>query len=127
MAARPVAAHAELVSADPPVNGSVAEAPRLVRLTFSEAVDPDLASVRLLDVHQQPVEGVGQPVVSPNGLMVAVGVGALQPGVYTVEYEVVSLDDGHDTSGSYAFLFDPTSAAPPPADSSSSVSRGWTA
>lgn len=124
MAARPVAAHAELVSADPPVNGSVAEAPRLVRLTFSEAVDPDLASVRLLDVHQQPVEGVGQPVVSPNGLMVAVGVGALQPGVYTVEYEVVSLDDGHDTSGSYAFLFDPTSAAPPPADSSSSVSRG---
>jgi len=122
LAAEPVAAHAELVSADPPIDGSVAEAPALIRLTFSEPVDPDHVGVQVSDARGQPLVGLGSPLVSPNGLIVAVEVSGLEPGVFTVNYEVVSVDDGHDTTGSYAFLFDPTGAAPPPADSSSSAS-----
>lgn len=125
----PVSAHAELVSAVPGVNGSVAEAPDRLVLTFSERLDPDRVTVEVLDVLGRPIGGVGAPSVHADGRTVEVRVTALAAGVFTVAYEAVSLVDGHATRGTYAFLVDPTGAAPPPADSARSTSPSvdaWT-
>ena len=113
----PASAHAELASADPVPNGSVVEVPPGLRLTFSEPVDPATVSIALLDIRQQRVPGVTAPAVSTDGLTVTAQLPDLEPGVFTVAYQVVSRVDGHATAGSYAFLIDPTGSGPPPADS----------
>ena len=113
----PAHAHADLVSADPVPNGSVVESPPRLRLTFSEAVDPATVSIVVLDTQQQPVAGVGPGEVSGDGLTVTAGLPELEPGVFTVSYQVVSRIDGHANAGIYAFLLDPTGSGAPPADS----------
>ncbi|HEY6608982.1 MAG TPA: copper resistance protein CopC [Candidatus Limnocylindria bacterium] len=119
----PVRAHADLVSADPAPNGSVVEAPDVLRLTFSEPIDPDTVEIEVLDVHQRPVPGVGEARVTRERQLTAeVALPDLEPGVFTIVYEVLSRIDGHATAGSFAFLVDPTGAAPPPADSAQEAS-----
>jgi copper transport protein len=91
----------------------LAQAPKVVTIVFSEAPDPRLSSIQVLDssggTHQvgrtTPVPG------QPNSLQV--GVGRLSPGVYTVNWRTVSSVDGHLASGSFAFGFKvaPTGAA----------------
>jgi copper transport protein len=115
-------AHSELASASPAPNGSVVAAPVAVTITFTEAVEPASASIELLDSQGRIVPGVGGIVVSPDGRTAGVSLPDLGPGVYTVSYRVVSTVDGHATDGSYAFLVDPTGAAPPPADSAEATS-----
>jgi putative copper export protein/mono/diheme cytochrome c family protein len=46
----------------------------------------------------------------------------LGPGVYTVNYQVASADDGHVTSGIFAFLVDPSGTQAPPITPTSSTS-----
>ena len=113
----PAAAHAELTVAEPAPNGSVVSAPERLSLTFSEPIDPDTASVELLDTQQRALSGLGPVIASPDGRTVERSLPELGPGVFTVSYQVVSTVDGHATAGIHAFLVDPTGAAPPPADS----------
>lgn len=120
--AGPAHAHAELVSAEPAINGSVTDAPERIILVFSEALDPDRVRIELLDVLGRQVTGLGTPAVDADNRTVTVPIADLATGVFTVSYEVVSLVDGHATRGTYAFLIDPTGAAPPPADSAESSS-----
>jgi copper transport protein len=109
-----VAAHAELVSSSPAANAVLASAPDRVELTFSEPIDPATAFVDLLDPSGRAVEGVGDVGVSEDGRTAAVALPALDPGVYTVSYQVVSAVDGHATTGILAFLVDPAGTEPPP-------------
>ncbi|HEX2194777.1 MAG TPA: copper resistance protein CopC [Candidatus Limnocylindria bacterium] len=115
-----VAAHAELVSSDPAANSTLPAAPERVRLTFTEAVDPSSASVRLLDARQAEVAGLGEVRTDGAGTTVSVDLPELEPGVYTVAYQVTSAVDGHVTSGILAFLVDPTGTQPAPGVSSES-------
>lgn len=117
----PVAGHAELAEADPAPNASVPEAPPALRLRFTEAVDPATVAIVLVDARQQPVAGVGVPTVDGVGTGVEASVPALEPGVYTVSYQVVSAVDGHATAGSYAFLVDPSGSQAPPTGSPEST------
>lgn len=122
LVAGPVSAHAEIVSADPAPNAGLVEGPSSLSITFSEPIDPATARIELLDAQQIAVEGVGEAVVSRNGSTVTVALPALEPNIYTVRWQVVSTSDGHSTAGFYAFLVDPTGAAPPPTNSASSSS-----
>jgi copper transport protein len=115
-------AHAELVSATPAANASVVEAPAALTLTFSETIDQRSASIDVLDPQGRRVAGLGAAAVSPDGRTASVALPDLDAGVYTVSYAVVSTVDGHATTGIFAFLVDPTGAAPPPADSASASS-----
>lgn len=117
----PAAAHAELVEGSPAPNASLVEGPDLVVLTFTESIDPDNAFIDVIDAGQRPLD-TGAVEVSPDGREAQVTLPELEPGVYTVTYQVVSTVDGHATTGLYAFLVDPTGAAPPPTDSSASSS-----
>jgi copper transport protein len=110
-----VAAHAELVSSTPDANVTLIDSPDEVALTFSEPIDPVTAVVDIVDPGQRTVEGLGEIVVGEGGLTASVTIPDLEPGVYTVSYQVVSSVDGHATAGLFAFLVDPSGALAPPA------------
>ena len=119
-------AHAELVQATPTPNATLGEAPTEVTIAFSEPIDPGAAFVDLLDRSQVRVDGLGAVTVEADDRLVRVALPPLEPGPYSVSYQVVSAVDGHATTGRYAFLVDPTGAAAqapttPPTASSPSV------
>ena len=109
----PVLAHAELVASDPQPNASLVEAPDGVAMTFSEPIDAANASIQLLDAQLRVLDGVGPVTVDDAGTVARVDLPSLEPGVYTVSYQVVSTVDGHATAGIFAFVIDPTGAQAP--------------
>jgi copper transport protein len=115
-------AHAELVESNPAPNAALIEAPDALTITFSEPIDPETSVIELLDAQQQPIVGVGGLGLSRDGRTATLSLPELDPDVYTVSYQVVSRTDGHATAGFYAFLIDPSGAAPPPTDSASASS-----
>ena len=118
------AAHAELASSNPTANATLVEAPVSLDLSFTEAVDPGTARVRLLDERGEEVAGLGPATV--EGTEVRVPLPALTAGVFTVDYRVTSAVDGHITSGLFAFLVDPTGTQPAPTVSSETDSLSST-
>ena len=99
----PVHAHALLTSSTPADGASVEKAPDEMLLTFSEALDPALSEVRVLDVSGTQLNpGRAEPVPGwPAQLRVPLV--ALDKGTYTVSWRVTSPADGHTTVGSVAF------------------------
>ncbi|HVM24218.1 MAG TPA: copper resistance protein CopC [Candidatus Limnocylindrales bacterium] len=125
----PAVAHADLVESSPRANASLLESPEQLRLVFSEPIDPDLAYVDVLDASQRRVDGVGAPAILDPGDTILLDLPALDPGTYTVTYQVISAVDGHATTGIFAFVVDPagTEAPPPlPPESASPSVDGWT-
>ncbi|HJW61863.1 MAG TPA: copper resistance CopC family protein [Actinomycetes bacterium] len=99
----PAGAHALLRESDPAAGSSLERAPSRVVLTFTERPEPGLSSISVLDTGGQPVER-GQAVpVDGAPLQLALGLGDLADGTYTVSWRVVSKDDGHLTAGAFAF------------------------
>jgi copper transport protein len=109
-----VAAHAELASSDPAANASLPESPQRLTLTFTEPIDLVSARIALLDNRQVEVAGLGPIGVDTDGTTATIPLPVLQPGIYTVSYQVTSATDGHVTAGIFAFLVDPTGTQPPP-------------
>jgi putative copper export protein/methionine-rich copper-binding protein CopC len=101
-----VSAHAELVHADPPIDGLVIAPPAQLHLFFSEAVK---ANNPAPVIHLFSETGVEQPVtVEPPGANgntseLVIDVKDLNNGTWTVAWTVTSADDGHTLSGTYAF------------------------
>jgi copper transport protein len=95
--------HSLLQRSDPAAGSTVATAPAVVRLTFGEAPDPRLSSVKVLDASGRSVAAGPSVAVagSPNDLQVPLG--HLGDGVYTVSWRTVSAVDGHSAAGSFAF------------------------
>jgi copper transport protein len=95
-------AHALLSSSEPAEGANVTEAPDRAVLTFTEAPDPALTDVQVLDPSGAAVS-TGPATVGPKPTVVTVPVGELPEGVYTVTWRVVSRVDGHTTAGAFAF------------------------
>lgn len=111
LAGGPAWAHNALTKAVPDKNSTVERSPEQVELTFLQKVDPKFLTIAVTDAQQRPV-----PLETPEATG-KVGTAAfrepLTDGVYTVTYQVVSLD-GHEVTGSYKFtLDDPAATAPP--------------
>jgi copper transport protein len=96
-------AHALLRGSDPPAGASLEQPPRAVRLTFTEAPDPALSSVQVLDTGGRPVQAGRAGVVPGRPLELQAPVGKLADGTYAVSWRAVSRVDGHVTRGSFAF------------------------
>jgi copper transport protein len=96
-------AHALLQSADPAAGSTVASAPAAVTITFGEAPDPRLSSVKVLDAGGRDMAGgpVGGVAGRPDQLRLPLK--PLSDGVYTVSWRTVSAVDSHVAAGSYAF------------------------
>jgi copper transport protein len=102
-AGMPAGAHALLRESDPAAGSSVDRAPDRVVLTFTERPEPGLSSIRVLDSGGRQVERGQAALVQGSPVQLAVGLGDLGDGTYTVAWRVVSRDDGHVTDGAFAF------------------------
>src|SRR5215467_169751 len=123
--ASPASAHALLKRSVPAAGASLPHAPHEMLLVFTEAPEPSLSPVSLLDSSGQTVPGVGKPtVVAGNAEEMRVSLPRLADGVYTVNWRTVSKVDGHVTGGSFAFgigVQPPSGAAAARASNSGSV------
>jgi copper transport protein len=129
LAAGSASAHALLQSSDPAPNSVVKVAPAELTLTFTEAPDPKLSSVRVVDGNGAAV--TSGPVATVAGLAdeLSVSIGPLPDGVYTVAWRTVSAVDGHLAAGSYAFSVGtaapPTGATGPAANAQTTSGAAW--
>ena len=102
----PAMAHAFLDEASPRVGSGGNPSPDVLRLKFTQGVEPDFSHVTVTrgDV---PVV-TDSPVADPadNTVLVVKPEAKLQPGTYKVSWAVVSVDT-HHTSGSYSFTVAP--------------------
>jgi len=102
--ASPADAHALLERSYPAAGASLPRAPHAMLLYFTEAPDPGLSAVLVLDSSGQALPGVSKPTVMPgNAWELRVRLPRLANGVYTVNWRTVSKVDGHVTGGSFAF------------------------
>ncbi len=102
--ASPAEAHALLERSVPAAGSSLPRPPGAMLLYFTEAPEPSLSTVSLLDSAGQAVPGIGKPTVAPaNPQELRVVLPRLTDGVYTVSWRTVSKVDGHTTGGSFAF------------------------
>jgi copper transport protein len=119
--ASPADAHALLERSYPAAGTSLPRAPHVMLLYFTEAPDPSLSTVSLLDSSGQTLPGVGKPTVAPrNARELRVRLPRLADGVYTVNWRTVSKVDGHITGGSFAFGI----GIEPPAGASAARAQG---
>lgn len=96
----PAAAHASLVSVDPPDGARLDQSPDVVTLTFSEAVSAELGGVRVLDGDGEQVQ---EGAARVDGATVVVGLTPdLPDGTYVISYRVISAD-GHPARGGSVF------------------------
>lgn len=106
-------AHAILESVDPADGSTLASAPSIVRLLFSEPVDPSLATIGLLDAAGRAVSGVVVSADPSDPAALEVSLPALSPSAYRVAWRVVDEQDFHVTTGTV--VFGVGAPAPPPA------------
>lgn len=101
---RVAAAHLGLSSSTPANGAQLAAAPRDFRLTFTEAVERTVARVRLVGPNgaEIRISALRQPSDSAQ-VMLADILGPLEPGAYTIEWQVIGAD-GHPVRGTVAFV-----------------------
>jgi copper transport protein len=96
-------AHSLVRVSDPPDGARLAHAPSVVIITFTEAPDPKLSQVQILDTSGRQVAGGPASAVSGALTTVAITLPPLGDGVYTVSWRTVSAIDGHVATGVFAF------------------------
>ncbi|HEX5940232.1 MAG TPA: CopD family protein, partial [Dehalococcoidia bacterium] len=106
-------AHALLVSADPGINASLREAPRLISASFTEPLEHNFSALEVYNPSGERVD-VGGPIFNESDdKRMSVEVEDLTPAIYTVVWRTLSQVDGHTYVGSYTFtLLNPDGSAP---------------
>jgi methionine-rich copper-binding protein CopC len=104
-------AHAKLVKADPRSGAQLAKAkaPRVVRLWFSEELDPKGSSIGVWDGHGRRVDD-GKGGVDLNDLdrkTLVARLKLIRPGPYAVRWKAVSADDLDIKEGTTRFVVRP--------------------
>jgi hypothetical protein len=97
--ARAAHAHAELDRANPLVGSTVASAPRVVSLTFSQNLERAFSSGRVENASGVRVDQ-GKAQIGQNVMRIALK--PLPPGTYRVFWKVLSVDT-HTTEGNFSF------------------------
>ena len=95
-------AHAHLVRATPPDGSTVKTAPTEVTLKFNERLEPTFSSAIIRDAAGKQVEKADGHVDKSDRTVVRVSLPPLEPGVYTVEWRVMSADT-HKVNGNFTF------------------------
>jgi copper transport protein len=117
---RGVAAHALLIASDPAAGETLSTQPTNILLTFGEAPDPKLSTVRILDAAGNDEAAGPVEAVPGRSDQLRVLVRQLSDGVFTVAWRTVSAVDGHVAAGSFAFGV----GVPPPAELSGGTGAG---
>jgi copper transport protein len=98
-----VLAHALLIASAPAAGATLSQPPSEVVLTFGEAPDPKLSTIRVLDTAGQDHAAGPASKVAGEPDQLKVPLKPLSDGVYTVDWRTVSAVDGHLATGSFAF------------------------
>jgi hypothetical protein len=105
-------AHSEVVTSDPAPGAVLATPPAAVFIEFDGQLSPESA-ITVQDAAFQPMQRGEALIVDPTDPHVlAVNLNPLPPGGYTVQWTSVDPQDGHSTTGSYAFAVRPEGASP---------------
>ena len=99
-------AHAHLRQSEPPVGGTVHVAPAQVEITFSEAVEPRFSTIAVTGADGVVVDKHDVHTAPGDGKRLIVGLGAVPPGEYRVEWHATSVDT-HQTEGTFNFTVAP--------------------
>ncbi len=97
-------AHAILVRSVPEANAVLKKSPTTIELWFSEPLEADFSSVRLLTGSDEEILPQSTTIDpnDPTHLTAVLG-SQLSPGIYTVVWKTLSRADGHDFFGNYPF------------------------
>lgn len=111
----PVAsAHAYLLRSDPPANAVLDAPPQLVRLWFSESLNPFTSHAVIVDTTNHEVDTGQGTVNSSNMTEMDVSPLLLRAGTYVIVWRSQSAQDGHITGGSFIFrIARPDGSIPP--------------
>lgn len=101
--------HTHLVKSDPAAHDTLAKAPRVIRLWFSERVDLPVTTVKLESATGTSI-GLS-PLARPDTgetapIYITVGPATLPAGSYTVNWSTAG-KDGHPAKGSFGFVIKP--------------------
>ncbi|MEU9742507.1 copper resistance protein CopC [Micromonospora chersina] len=122
--ARPAAAHAVLIDSQPANGRTVAAAPRVALLRFSEDISPEFSTASLLDRTGRTVDGTRVAADRRGPRQLALQLPTLAPGTYGISWRVLAEDDGHTTGGVVVFTVgSPSPGAPALQASASSDGR----
>jgi copper resistance protein C len=92
-------AHAHLQRSEPRDGGTVTTAPDQIALWFTENLEPAFSGAEVLDAQGNRVDQ-GEPHISEATMRI--GLKALPPGMYKVNWHVMSVDT-HKTNGTLSF------------------------
>ncbi len=96
-------AHAALVRSDPADNSILAQSPHEVRLWFNEAISAEFSTARVLDINGKQVQILGLHRDDSDHELLILALPDLEPGVYSINWNVLSESDGHTTQGLVVF------------------------
>ncbi len=96
-------AHTDLIRSDPPDNAILAESPRDVKMWFTEDINMDFSTFRVLDANGQLIslENIRRDDIDRKLIILTLPM--LANGAYTVSWHVLSAIDGHDSEGFIVF------------------------
>jgi copper resistance protein C len=104
----PVESHAVLVKSFPAARAVLSRPPGRVQLWFSERLEPAFSSASIWSASGKQVDKRDASVSSDDPKELAVSLGALDPGTYTVRFRILSVD-GHVVEASFPFTIKPAS------------------
>jgi copper transport protein len=118
-------AHATLVRSDPPVNARLLDSPTTVTAFYTESLETQLSSMKVLDGAGNHFEK-GDVTFGPDPAQMSVAVETLDPGFYAVQWETLSDLDGHLLKGSIPFtVLNPDGSEPSGPRPSAEVTSGF--
>lgn len=100
--ALPAQAHAKLQSSDPAAGSTVASAPKQLRLTFNEALEPAFSKIVLSDAKQTEIKLPQAAIDQGDASVLIVALPPLASGAYRVQWTAMS-HDSHKTKGEFIF------------------------
>ena len=103
MISAPALAHAFVTRTDPVDGATLAEAPRQIRLWFSEEVALNLSKFAVIDSAGQSISIDAVHSEAADPAQVTLDLPELKPSAYRVTWDALSTDDLHITSGSIVF------------------------
>ena len=101
-ASRSADAHAMLRGAEPSVGSTIHEAPARISLAFSETVEAAFSRIYVADASGARVDCDDLRRDKDNPMRLLQGLKPLVPGVYRVDWKVISADT-HRMEGSFTF------------------------
>ena len=106
-----VFAHATPVTYAPEAGETVLEAPASISVRFTERIEMGASSLTVFGPEGDEIQEGKGSFSSEDPRLFTVPITPAGEGVYTVSWQVVSVDDGHFTKGAYSFLVDATGKA----------------